>query len=126
MTNPRLAKIRQDDTHRLIPSCYSEQSVLRRLADNDDQLQDLYDLDSGTNDRMLGESNLLPGITVNELLFGIPYAPIVNAAFTHTHPSGSRFNGFERGAWYAAFELETAEAEMSEALDQEPPADTEP
>lgn len=43
---------------------------------------------------------------------GVPYYRIVNAAFTHAHPLGSRFNDPDRGAWYAAFELETAQAEI--------------
>ena len=110
---PKTTQLRQDDTHRLIPSRYSDESVLARLADNDAQLQDLFALDAVTNDRLLGEANLLPGISVHELLFGVAYAHIVNAAFTHAHPAGSRFNGGERGAWYAAFELETAEAEIA-------------
>ena len=110
---PKTSYVRQDDTHRLIPSRYSDQSVLSRLADNDEQLQDLFELDGATNDRLLGEANLLPGISVHELLFGVAYAHIVNAAFTHPHPSGSRFNGPERGAWYAAFELQTAQAEVA-------------
>jgi RES domain-containing protein len=37
----------------------------------------------------------------------------VNAAFTHANPFGSRFNGPERGAWYAAFSLETAGIEVA-------------
>jgi hypothetical protein len=37
----------------------------------------------------------------------VPNAQIINAAFTHAHPLGSRFNGPERGAWYARFALET-------------------
>jgi hypothetical protein len=37
----------------------------------------------------------------------------VNAAFTYAHPTGSRFNGPERGAWYAAFRLETSQAEVA-------------
>jgi RES domain-containing protein len=86
---------------------------LARLADNDEQLQDLFALDGATNDRLLGEANLLPGISVHELLFGVAYAHIVNAAFTHAQPAGSRLNGPERGAWYAAFELETAQAEIA-------------
>lgn len=110
---PTTTNVRQDDTHRLIPARYSDQSVLARLADNDEQLQDLFALDGVTNDRLLGEANLLPGISVHELLFGVAYAHIVNAAFTHAHPAGSRFNSTERGAWYAAFELETAEAEIA-------------
>ena len=38
---------------------------------------------------------------------------IVNAAFCHAYPLGSRFNGPERGAWHAAFEPETAQAEIA-------------
>lgn len=116
---PQLATIRQDDTHRLIPSRYSDESVLGRLAEGEDELQGLFELEGATNDRLLGEENLLPGISVHELLFGVPYARIVNTAFTHAHPSGSRFNSPDRGAWYAAFELETAEAEVAFHKSQE-------
>lgn len=110
---PRVTHLRQDDTHRLIPSRFGDESVLTRLAEDDEELQDLFELDGATNDRLLGEANLLPGISVHELLFGVAYAHIVNAAFTHAHPAGSRFNGPERGAWYAAFEIETAQAEIA-------------
>ena len=110
---PKTTYIRHDDTHRLIPTRYSEESVLARLAGDNQELQDLFELDSATNERLLGEANLLPGISVHELLFGVDYAHIVNAAFTHAHPLGSRFNGPERGAWYAAFELPTAQSEIA-------------
>ena len=116
---PKVTTVRQDDTHRLIPSRYSDQSVLERLAEDPDQLSDLFELDGATNDRLLGEMNLLPGISVHELLFGVPYAHVVNAAFCHAHPAGSRFNGPERGAWYAAFELETAGIEVAYHKSQE-------
>src|SRR5882724_10911143 len=62
---------------------------------------------------LLGEAGLLPGITVRELVFGLAYFHIVNAAFTHAKPTGSRFNGPERGAWYAAFSQETAGVEVA-------------
>ena len=87
--------------------------MLTRLADDEEELQEIFELDGATNDRLLGEANLLPGISVHELLFGVANAHIVNAAFTHAHPAGSRFNGPERGAWYAAFEIETAQAEIA-------------
>ena len=45
-------------------------------------------------------------------MFGVPYYRIINAAFVHAHPLGSRFNGPDRGAWYAGFELETSQAEV--------------
>lgn len=115
MTLPRVRLIRQNDTHRLVPSKYSEggDSVLAEIAEDDAHLQDIFDLDNATNGRLLAENGLLPGIGIHELVFGVPYFRIVNAAFCHAHPLGSRFNGPERGAWYAAFELETAQAEIA-------------
>lgn len=112
---PPVSLIRRYDTHRLIPSKYSEggASVLARIADDERHLAVIFDLDHATNDRLLGENDRLPGIGVHELVFGVPYYRIVNAAFTHAHPLGGRFNGPERGAWYTAFELKTAQAEVA-------------
>jgi hypothetical protein len=110
---PKVTTIRQDETHRLVPSRHRDESVLARLAGTDRDLQDLFELDGATSDRLLAEANLLPGISIHELLFGVPYAHIVNAAFTYAHPAGSRFNGPDRGAWYGAFELEAAQAEIA-------------
>jgi len=73
----------------------------------------LFELEGATNDRLLGEAGLLPSITVRELVFGLSYSQIVNAAFTHANPLGSRFKGPERGAWSAAFLLETSELEAA-------------
>lgn len=115
MTLPKRTLVRANDTHRLIPSKYSESgdSVLARIADDDAHLADLFELDGATNDRLLAETGLLPGIGVHELVFGVPYYRIVNAAFCHAHPLGSRFNGPDRGCWYAALEVETAQAEVA-------------
>jgi len=77
------------------------------------QCERLGSLERSTDGHVLGESGLLPGIGIHEPVFGVSYAHIVNAAFTYAHPAGSRFNGSERGAWYAAFLLETTEAEVS-------------
>ena len=115
MTLPAVTLIRRNDTHRLVPTRYSrpEESVLAEIADDDAHLRDLFDLDHATNDRLLAENNRLPGIGIHELVFGVPYFRIVNAAFCHSHPLGSRFNSAERGAWYSAFELATAQAEVA-------------
>jgi hypothetical protein len=112
---PRVQLVRQNDTHRLIPSKYSTNgdSVLVRIADDDDHLKDIFELDNATNDRLLAENNRLPGIGIDELVFGVPYFRIVNAAFCHAHPNGSRFNSPDRGAWYAGFDLETSQAEVA-------------
>jgi len=112
---PTTSLVRRNDTHRLVPSQHWDEgrTVLAQLADGAAELADLYDLDNATNDRLLAENDLLPDIRVHELLFGVPYYRIVNASFTHPHPLGSRFNSPDRGAWYAAFEIRTAQAEVA-------------
>src|SRR5690606_953394 len=82
------------------------------IADDDANLAEIIDLDHATNERLRAEHDLLPGIGLGELVSGVPHYRVVNAAFTHAHPLGSRFNGPDRGAWYAAFEAETAQAEI--------------
>src|ERR1700694_5140734 len=112
---PRISDLRHSNTHRLIPSAYPQQneSVLVRLPSDPHDLAALFELEGATNARLLGEAGLLPGITVRELVFGLSYSHIVNAAFTHARPFGNRFNGPERGAWYAAFTRETSELEVA-------------
>jgi RES domain-containing protein len=112
---PPLTPLRQLDTVRLIPSRFAdlEDSVLAPLAETDAVLRDLFDLDNATNERLRGEYGMLPGIGVDELVFGVPHFRIINAAFTYARPEGSRFNDGERGAWYCAFDAPTALAEIT-------------
>lgn len=107
--------VRQFNTHRLVPSCHLPrgESVLAALADDDSHLQAIFELDAATNDRLWAEQQRLPGIGLEELVFGVPHATVVNAAFTHAHPLGARFSGPDRGAWYAGFDLDTAKAEVA-------------
>jgi RES domain-containing protein len=116
---PHVSRLLQDDTHRLIPSTYDDETVLNRLTTDSDQLTALFELEGATNERLQGEAGLLPGITVQELVFGLSYSHIVNAAFTHASPLGSRFNGPERGAWYGGFSLETSGIEVAFHKSQE-------
>jgi hypothetical protein len=111
---PPLTLLRQFDTHRLIPSRHLPHgdSVLTAIADDDAHLQAIFELDLATNDRLAAERQEFPGIGLDELVFAVPCANVVNAAFCHPHPLGSRFSGPDRGAWYAGFELETCQAEV--------------
>lgn len=111
---PPLRLLRQFDTCRLIPSRFvdKEDSVLTALADNDDELRDLFELDNATNARLLAEHGGAPGISIEELVFYVPNYRSINAAFTYARPEGSRFNNGERGAWYCAFDADTALAEV--------------
>jgi hypothetical protein len=112
---PPVTLLDQRNTHRLIPAQYADDgaSVLARLTDDEETLDGIFELDNATNDRLLAETDLLNGIDVRELVFGIPSYRIINAAFCHASPNGTRFASSTRGAWYAAFEIETSQAEVS-------------
>lgn len=111
---PPVTSLRRFDTHRLLPAKYGSnyESVLTRIADDDEHLQHVFELDNATNARLEAEENLRPNITPRELVFHVPHYRIINAAFTHPNPLGARFSTPDRGAWYAAFELQTAKAEI--------------
>lgn len=111
---PALRPLDWEGAHRLIPSLYSEVgATLAEIVDDDAMLADVLSLDGATNDRLQGEQHGLPGISTFELIYGIPNAQIVNAAFTHTSEVGSRFSDQTRGAWYAAEQLEASLAEVT-------------
>ena len=112
---PKTTNVSRSNTHRLIPTRYSEEGdgVLARLGLPQSQFDNLLQLEGATNDRVSGEANLLPGITVHELVFGVPYYHIVNAAFTYARPGGTRFSNSYRGCWYAGFARQTAQVEVA-------------
>ena len=102
-----------ENSHRLIPSRYSEAgTVLSPLAGSNRELDDLVLLDGATNDRVQAEQRGSIGISTFELVYAIPNAHVVNAAYTHPNESGSRFNDHTRGAWYAADSQKASIAEV--------------
>jgi hypothetical protein len=111
---PPVTLVRQFDTHRLVASRHEPrgESVLAAIADEGAELQAIFELDAATDDRLLARERRLPGIGPEELVFEVPHAAVVNAAFCHAHPLGGRFNGPDRGARYAAFDLDTSQKEV--------------
>lgn len=102
------------DTHRLIPTRYfNGGSVLEELDLPPEVLEDMSEIDAGTNKRITNAEGRNKYLLPNEQLFGVPYAEIVNAAFSHAGPAGGRFNPPGRGAWYAGVELKTSQAEVA-------------
>ena len=100
--------------HRLIPSRNSQTgTVLEEVAEDAAMLADAARLDAATNERIQGELYGLSGISHFELVYGIPNAAIIRAAFLHPGPFGSRFNDTTRGAWYAAKQTTTSIAEVA-------------
>ena len=114
-TPPTLSLVAWKNTSRLIPSKYSipDESVLAKVAPAHGRLNNIFDLDDVTNDRLLADLDLAPGISAHELVASIPYASIINAAFTHPNPKGGRVSGPDRHAWYAAKGVKTSLAEVA-------------
>ncbi|HVW86649.1 MAG TPA: RES family NAD+ phosphorylase [Bryobacteraceae bacterium] len=105
-----LTRLRWKNTCRLIPSVYPTTGILDRVASPRD-LPLIFELESWTNDRISTEMGVLHRVPPEEWITG-PQATVVMAAYCHPRPTGGRFNGPDRGAWYAARRLETAHAEI--------------
>ncbi len=115
MRLPPVTPVKRAGTHRLIPSRHlpGGESALTGIADDDEHLRALFEVDAATNERLLAERGRALTIGPDELVTAVPHAAVIHAAFCYPHPLGSRFNGPDRGAWYAAFELDTAKAEVA-------------
>ena len=111
-------------TIRLIATAHVDEPVLTPLADDAEALDIIEKIENLTSARGNLIGSLPAGIASEELLtaaHGHGWA-LVNAAFCHTRPAGSRFNGPERGAWYAshgAAATETAQSEVAWHLTRE-------
>lgn len=114
-----LSNLAQTNTIRLVASGRLKEPVLLALAPTQGALEDLAALESVTNSRMRAQQGGLGELDAAELVFGRPGFSFINAAFTHTRAGGNRFNSADRGAWYCAFEVETAIAEVAYHLTQE-------
>jgi RES domain-containing protein len=98
---------------RLVSTARLRAPVLAGLV-AEDELDALAEIEGATSDRLLRQRRGGAGISPMEFVFGVPGHSFINAAFAYARPRGfNRFNGPSRGAWYAAFEVETAIAEVS-------------
>jgi RES domain-containing protein len=119
MPSPPTFNLRQHDTVRLISTGRLKDPVLLPLAANHGAIEDLAELESATNGRLFAQESGLPNLDPRELVFGRAGFTFINAAFTHTRPGGNRFNDDDRGAWYCAFDTDTAIGEISYHLTRE-------
>ena len=108
---PPETNLRLRNTYRLVPSRYPSTGILDAISSPED-LDAVIELESWTNDRVSAELGVLHRIPQEEWVTGRPLSTVVMAAFCHPRPGGGRFNGPERGAWYASLTLETAHAEV--------------
>jgi len=103
-------------TMRLVTTARLRAPVLNRLVDADD-LAALAEIEGATSNRLMAQSRGTAEVQSYELVYGVPHAAFINAAFAYAKPrEPNRFNGAERGAWYAALELETCLAEVRHHL----------
>lgn len=108
----RRVRLRGRTTYRLVASRYPSVGILDRVASADD-LEAIFELEGWTNDRISTELGILQRLPRDEWVVGQPMASVVMAAFCHPRPGGGRFNDESRGAWYCAFTLATAHAEVA-------------
>jgi len=94
-----------------VPSLYPAAGILDAVASPED-LPFILELESWTNDRISAELGILHRLPPAEWVTGRPMASVIMAAFCHPPAGDGRFNGPDRGAWYAGTALDTAHAEV--------------
>lgn len=103
-------------TIRLVTTARLRAPVLGRLVDAED-LAALAEIEGATSNRLMAQSRGTAEVQSYELVYGVPHAAFINASFAYAKPrEPNRFNGADRGAWYAALELETCLTEVRHHL----------
>ena len=101
-------------TVRLVSTARLRPPVLLRLVEDADDLADLAEIEGATSARLTAQSTGISGLRPNELVYDVPHANFINASFAYAKPrEPNRFNGANRGAWYAALEVATCLSEVS-------------
>lgn len=101
-------------TVRLVTSARLRDLVLKSLVDTPGELSELAEIEAATSTRLIAQDHGIEGISSGELIYGVAHANFINASFAYAKPSElNRFNGPDRGAWYAALDVETCLAEVT-------------
>lgn len=115
----RITSINDRALVRLISETHHKPPVLRGLVDTDEEAAILAELEGETSARLIAERVGSPELDRRELAFARRSHDLrlygqshINAAFTYTRPTGNRFNGGERGAWYCAWDMLTSAQEV--------------
>lgn len=99
-------------TVRLVTTARLRESVLLDLVDAS-ELDALSEIEGASSTRRIAQARGAGEVQSHELVYGVPHAHFINACFAYAKPrEPNRFNGADRGAWYAAFDVETSLAEV--------------
>jgi hypothetical protein len=100
-------------TIRLVSSARLRAAVMAPLADGEDDLAALAEIEGATSGRLIAEERGAGALPAEELVHGVRHAKFINASFAYAKPrQPNRFNPAQRGAWYAAMAVETCIAEV--------------
>lgn len=100
-------------TVRLVTTARLRESVLLNLVDAD-ELAALAEIEGATSNRLVAQTRGTSDIQSYELVYGVPHAAFINASFAYAKPrEPNRFNGSDRGAWYAALDVDTCLQEVA-------------
>lgn len=100
-------------TVRLVTTARLRAAVLATLVDGDDELDLLAEIEGATSTRRIAQERGISGLAANELVYDVPHAHFINASFAYAKPQQpNRFNGQDRGAWYAALHVATCLSEV--------------
>lgn len=111
--------ITQDRTVRLVSTARLRDPVLLKLV-SESELDALAEIEGATSGRLRAQATGSDRLDRRELVFGIPHAHFINAAFSYWLPRAlNRFNGPGRGAWYAGLTFETSLAEVIFHMERE-------
>ncbi|HYE46202.1 MAG TPA: RES family NAD+ phosphorylase [Caulobacter sp.] len=107
-------------TVRLVTSARLRDPVLLKLVEPAD-LAAIAEIEGATSNRLVAQDRGTGAVNPEEFVYGVPHAAFINASFSYAKPMEmNRFNGPDRGAWYAALEVETCLREvvfhMTEAI----------
>jgi hypothetical protein len=101
-------------TVRLVSTARLRPPVLTPLVDTFDELAALAEIEGATSARLMAQSVGISGLMPNELVYDVPHAAFINASFAYARPRApNRFNGPNRGAWYAALAVKTCLVEVT-------------
>jgi RES domain-containing protein len=107
------------ETVRLVTTARLRAAVLTALVDGDEELALLAEIEGATSARQIAQDRGIAGLAANELVYDVAHAHFINAAFAYAKPGQpNRFNGADRGAWYAALDVATCLSEVGYHLTQ--------